>query len=258
MMKMARNWASGMRTALLALMLALLLAGVALAGGAVDDAGLLSAEDLGRLAAYAKQISEAYDVDVAIYTSEALDGDNVYDHAEKHYEGAGYGEDGILLVLAMETRDMTMYTSGAVIEMFSDSALEQIDEAIKGDFSNGQYFEGFNRFLERVESHFKMLNRSAFERAMSKMPLSLIVALIVALIGMGILKKGMRTAVRQRGAKQYARAGSLKMRKSQDLFLYRTTVRKKIQSSSGGSSGGGSTKKTSSSGKTHGGRTSKF
>ena len=255
---MKKNNGLAMRIFALALVMLMLVGGGALAEKyVVDEVGLLTSEEVAQLAALAERISGEYGIDMAVHAHESLGGLDVYDHAEAVWKEAGYSEDAMLLVMVMDTRDLTFFPIGAAMDVFTDSIQDGIRDIVAARLSAGNYYEGFDMFLNLSETHLKYAARSPMERAMGMIYIPLIGAVLIALIGMSILKKGMRTAVAQRDARQYMRPGSMKMHRSSDLFLYRTVVRRKrpTQSSSGG---GGTTKGTTSSGKTHGGSTGKF
>ena len=77
------------------------------------------------------------------------------------------------------------------------------------------------------------------------------------LMVMAMLKSQMKTVRRKAAAGDYVEAGSFQLSRRQDIYLYTTTVRRKIESNSGRSGGGSSTFRSSSGG-SFGGRSGKF
>ena len=84
----------------------------------------------------------------------------------------------------------------------------------------------------------------------------MIAALVIAGIVLLVMTLGMKAARPQFNATQYVKDGSLDITRSQDIYLYRTQTRVKIEKPS--NSGGGSSTFTSSSGTSHGGGGGKF
>ena len=100
---------------------------------------------------------------------------------------------------------------------------------------------------------------------MGYLPIVLGAGLVVALIVVFILKGQMKTVRRKPDANSYVRDGSFQLTRAQDIYLYTTTTRRKIESDnnhgnhgSRGGSGGGSSTFTSSSGNSYGGRGGSF
>ena len=87
-------------------------------------------------------------------------------------------------------------------------------------------------------------------------PISIIVGVVLALIIVGVMKGKLKTVRSQAAANSYMKKDSLNIETSQDLFLYSTVSRTKIEREE--SSDGGSSTHTSSSGSTHGGGGGKF
>ena len=240
-----------------------------------DEAGLFTQSEAEALAQTAQSISEKYATDVLIYTAQSLNGQRAIDYAAARFDEGGHGQgeqaSGILLMLSPEARDWHMLTRGTAIDAFTDYALEKMDEDVVRYFSGEKYFAGFERFLRDAELCLAQAAtgkpydvstpvqfRSALERTLALLPFLIGGALLVAVLGMLSLTSKMRTAVPQRGARHYVRDNSLMMKRSDDIFLYRTqTQRKRPQSSSSSSSGGSSTTR-SSGGTKQGGRGGKY
>ena len=117
----------------------------------VDDANLLSENEVNDLTMKLDEISERQNLDIVIITVNGLDeghsatsfADDVYD-----YNGFGMGEnkDGILLLLSMEERDWAITTTGYVIEIFTDAGQKYMVDNFLKYISEGDYYEGFNTF----------------------------------------------------------------------------------------------------------------
>ena len=238
----------------------------------VDDAQLLSPDAVNELTAEAQRLSDAYQMDVVILTTESLGVKTARDYAADYYDYNGYGRgeahDGVMLMLAMADRDWFILTTGRGIDAITDYGIDTISDDIVPYFSDGDYANGFARFLHDVDIFLKQHQsgrpydvdnrvqlRSPLERATGIAVYLAIAAAVIAAIVLTVMILGMKTARPQYNASQYVKDGSLNITRAQDIYLYRTQTRVKIEKPS---SGGGSSTFTSSSGRSHGGGGGKF
>ena len=239
----------------------------------VDDAGLLSKSEKYSLVSKLDSISESRHLDVVVVTNNSLDGKTVEAYADDFfdYNGYGYGvnDDGILLLLSMDTREWAITTYGNAIDIFTDSVQADITDSFLSYISDGDYFSGFNRFADLCDNQIAYYNENGgYSYDYGKEPFgwftaiggSLLIGLVVGLIVALSLKSQLTSVKPQAAATAYTKPGSLRITDRQDMFLYHTitrTARPKENSSSGSrshSSGGGhSSTHTSSSGRSHGG-----
>ena len=174
-----------------------------------------------------------------------------------HTLGYGGGRNGMLLLLEVGDepgyRDYLLQTHGACTSVFSNSVRERVlDENIvplfKAAFSNGNFYKVADVFYDKVESEFA----SDFATKLGlKLAAVVLIPVFIALIVCSIWKRQMKTAVIARTADNYIPAGGFNLTGQTDLFLYRATTRRKIETKSSSSSGGS---RSSSSGRSSGGR----
>ena len=218
-------------------------------------------------------ISDNRKLDVVVVTNQSLGGKTVEAYADDFYDynGYGYGEndDGILLLLSMDTREWAISTYGKGIDVFTDSIQEDMADDFLSYISSGDYFGGFNRFAELCDSQIAEYDESGgYSYHYDKEPFgwfmaicgSLLIGLVAGLIVALTLKSQLTSVKPQVMASAYAVRGSMKVTERTDLFLYhnitRTARPRDTDSGSGHSrshSGGHSTTHTSSSGRSHGG-----
>lgn len=246
----------------------------------VDNADLLTDEELEKLLEAADEVSERQGVDVAIVTSDDLAGrststefaDDYFD-----YNGLGQGEnhDGILLAISMAERDWAISTTGAAITYFTDYGQQAITDRIVPFMSSGDYYKAFDMFIEFCDDYitegksgnpydvwnqptitkkpFKEVAPSLLKKCLF---ISLIIGFIITLI-VCIIEKRKLTSVHFKGqADDYIRKDSLKITGKSDTFLYKNTTKHYNPPSS--SSGGGSSTHSGSSGISHGGSSGHF
>lgn len=237
----------------LLLLLALPMAASAANPYVVDDAGLLTSAEIAQLEERSAQFYIDTGMELVIVTAESLDGKTAMAYADEYFD-ANYGENGILLLIAMQEREWHISTTGTAIEAFNEVDLMGMEDGIMKYLPDGKYFKTFDRFQSDAEYYWNNEEISDFE---ASLVIGLPVGLVVALIAILIMRGTMNTKTSQRAAAEYQVDGSFNLRKHQDLFLYsRVTKTAKPKDTSNSSSG--SSVHTSSSGRSHGGRGGKF
>lgn len=241
-----------------------------------DDAALLSSDEYNEVLSRLDELCERQSFDVVIHTTEDMDGySSVVAYADDYYDynGYGYGEDrdGIILVVAMNTRDLYISTCGFGITAFTDYGIDTLLDDVKGYFSDGDYYGGFCSFISEADEYitsakngspydindgdyYYSSERSGFFNFTWLMA-SLIMGLVCALIIVGTMKAQLKTVRPAIAAGSYVRKDSIKVKSERDIYLYRNVSRTEIVRES---SSGGSSTHVSSSGTTHGGGGTKF
>ena len=242
----------------------------------VDDANLLTGDEMQTLNEKAWRLSQESNMEFVIYTAPSAGGKSPEAFVDDFYDANGYGygaaHDGVILGLMMAERDWWISTSGAGITDFTDYGIQMIGQDIVGYLSDGNYYRAFDTYLDDCAYFVKEANENQpfdtnheyngvpltlAQKLMRALPVGGVLSALVTLLGMGKMKSGLHTAHRKHGAYQYVRQGSLQLTRVADIFLYHTTHRQRIERSSGGG-GGGSSVHISSSGSSHGGGGGKF
>ncbi len=253
-----------MKKILALLLLLLLFAAPALADGnrVIDEADVLTSNDENVLEQAIALIRDQYQFDVVLLTKTSIDGKVPRYYAADYYDygGFGYGEnhDGIILLLVtgagVGDRDYTMVNTGRGEIVFNDEAMYEIEDDILPYLRASNYPTALARFLAGVEERLAyMTPRNRTMRAGAIMTaIGAVIGTIVALV----LRGQMKTVRRKVGAKSYIRDGSFNLSRVQDIYLYTTTTRRKIETQSSGGHGGGGF--TGSSGTHHTSHSGKF
>lgn len=239
----------------------------------VDTADLLTAYEEQSLREEIAAIRNEYGLDVAIVLKDSYSGSSIMRYAADYYEAQGYGEDGLLFLLTMYEREYTTVTHGQAISIFTDYGLDRIHDKITPYLSSGDYYGAMTRYLRFIRQYLEQAESgdaydiynpvtlvTPWERMVEIAPMILIGAFVIALIVALVLKGQMKSVRRQSGASSYVRDGSFQLTRVQDIYLYTTTHRRKIETNSGNRSGGGGGSSTfrSSSGGSFGGRSGRF
>ena len=250
----------------------------------IDNAGLLSSDEVSSLETLAKTMTEAYRMDIVLLTVETTGYRSVQDYADDFYEDNGYGQgsfnSGILFLLDMEEREWYISTCGDAIYAVTDYGVQQLGEAALDYLSAGNYYDAFLAYLAELQMYLDAYQLGApidgyadysgdyyhgqreeniyyEEDSSPSLLLSLIIGFVAAAVSVGIMRASMNTKRSQRGAAEYMKPGSYHLIKHQDLFLYSNITKTRRQENKP-SSGGGSSVHRSSGGRRHGGGGGKF
>lgn len=280
---------------LLILILALALPVFAQEKQIVDQAGLLTASEATALELRAQELRDSYAIDTVILTVDSLDGADAERYADDYYDNHDYGcgsdYSGVLLLLAMDTREWAISTCGDGIYALTDYGIECIFSEIAPDLAADDYYRAFDRYLSELERYYRDFSRGTPQddcttpysgpgtyvpgtgegtvhyaasprRSILKMlTIALLFGAVVGSIAILGMRRAMHTSLPQTGAANYVTPGSFHLTHQQDIFLGTHTTRTPRQQASSGStshSGGGSSVHHSSSGRSHGGGHGRF
>ena len=247
----------------------------------IDSADLLSDQEMIELESKADRLMDDYGMDVVILTVDSLDGQYGQTKADDFYDENGYGDNGVLFLLAMEEREWYISTSGDAIYALTDYGIQQVGFVMVPYLSQGDYYGAFDVFLDELPMYFDALEKGKpvdgyadysgdyyhgdreevlyYEEDTSP---SLLVSLFFGVVAGGltvlIMRGTMNTKKPQRSAGEYLIQDSYQLNTMQDLFLYSQVQKVRRQESSSGSGGGGSSVHRSSSGRSHGGGGGRF
>lgn len=257
----------------------------------VDNAELLTEEEIESLTEKATLLADTYDMDVVILTIWSLDGKTPYDYADDYYDDNGYGigpdHSGVLFLLAMESRDWYISTCGDAIYAVTDFSISVIGDAVVYSLSDGDYYGGFDCFLDLLESCYRSYaagdpidaEKGSYDDSNVYYPgdetvyyddqqqrgfgsvffVSLVVGAVIAAVAVGVMRSAMNTKRPKNSAGDYLKSDSYHLKVHSDVFLYsRVSKVRRETSSSGSGSRGGSSVRRSSGGRRHGGGGGKF
>lgn len=218
----------------------------------MDTAGLLTDEQQQILEVRAKELSNTYGCDVRLVTLNDIGsfGYNVieyfaYDTYLEYDFGYGEGKDCVLLVLSTADREYDFRVWGDYAQrVFTLYGIDNIlDKHILVELQNNDYYAAFTKYFDRSELYFKMESKGKAFDSMTNpatkatiMIVTIILALLLALIICNVWKRQMKTANIAKTATNYIPEGGFKLTGQSDVFTYRTVSRVKIETSSSSSS----------------------
>lgn len=232
----------------------------------VDEARLLTSSERSELISLLNEISERQNMDVVIVTVDSLDGKSPRAYADDYYDYHGYRADGVLLLIAMDSRDRYISTSGYGITALTDAGISYMEDRFVGDLSDGDYASAFATYAELCDDFITQakngnpydrgnLPKAAFPWGRNIL-ISVVIGFVIAFIATAIMRSKLKSVRSKSGAADYIKQGSFHVTNANDLFLYRRVTRRARPKDSG--SGGGSSTHRSSSGRSHGGGGGKF
>ena len=238
-----------------------------------DYANLFATEELEQLEGAAKTLSETYQLDVGIVTTNDAEGKTAEAYADDFYDNNGYGygsnADGLLFLIDMDNRKIWLSTCGLGIQYFTDARIEKMLDSLYEYVSNADYYGAANDFLQLTESYINKgipANQHTvdttphvpFQNAAGQ-PLNsrnVGLSIIAAIIGSGIITLIARAIViycykhpRFTEPPTKPDGGSVHYTQREDRFVSTHTHKTKIERSNSGTS----TTHKSSSGRSHGG-----
>ena len=278
-LKMVKKLAAGMFAIVLCLSMAV---APAAAFGAVDDAtlvknatsqtgtyvfderGLFSSSQFDELEAKGAELAESYGMGVYFLTTDYMDGlsdpssSQRTSYATTYYkehelglnptDGKSYG-DGIMFVIAADSRDYVTIAYGQGSYSFSDAGIEVMEDAVLDNIRDHKddWYGAATTYYAQIGSQLDYYDR----HGEAQVPLDLIdyliriaiILIVPALITFFVIKSwrdAMKTAKEKSEASQYLDPASLQVTRSEDTFINTTlAVTPKPKDNDSGGGGGG-------------------
>ncbi len=202
-------------------------------------------------------ISAQYGIDVIIVTTNDTDGRSSMEYADDYFDYnrfGGNGEDGVVLLVNMDIRELWISGTGVGTSIFHSGVIDEILDDVYVWAADGDYSTMAYRFAELSEYYVNgAVNGYPFDAGQAAL-----IAGIIGLIAAFAVTASMRTQLHsvraQRAASGYYKEGSLQITTSRDFYLYSNTTR--IARDNGGNHSSGTHR--SSSGRSHSGGGRRF
>ncbi len=205
----------------------------------VDNAGLIDDADEAEYEAKIAEVADKYNFDLVIVTENSIGDKTPTEYADDYfdYNGYGYGKnrDGMLLLVAMDSRGWAISTRGYGLAAFTDYGTDYIGDEIKSSLSDEEYYRAFNDFTELSDKFlaqaatgdpYDVNNKlTSTGDILFKIAVIVIFSALLATVVSMILRAQLKTAKRQSLANQYVRNGSFNLAVQRDMFLYSNVVR---------------------------------
>lgn len=215
----------------------------------IDDADLFTDSEEEELSDYLQRMSNSANIELVVLTVDSIGYETPDDFANNYYDdhGYGYGEarNGVILLIAMESRDVCVSSNGDANNRIKPRTIR---EDITPSLSDGDYYSAVRQYAKLCEEQM-----TAPLVPFSCVVISLLIGFLISLIITAAMKGSMKSVTKQFNATSYVRDQSMQLAQSQDTFLYMHVDRVAIPTSSSSSSG-----RTFSSGGSHSSSSGKF
>ena len=215
-----------------------------------DNGDVLSAKTEEKLEKELAAMSEAYGHNIAVVTFGTIDGGNIENSVTDHYDQA-YGEDGIILGLAVTERQFTIRTYGTAQVTYNNYGTDYIFEKVKHFLAEDNFDDAYLEFAKQVEIFAKQAaSGEAYDSNNTLVPTSTkvlyaFIALVIGLIIAGtivfVMVSSMDTAEAVDSAHDFMNKETINITNRTDNYLYSTVTKvpvPKVKSSSGGGGSG--------------------
>ncbi len=238
----------------------------------VDDAGLMSETEVQALETEVDALMEDTGWIVYALTTGDAGGKSSMEYADDYYDAHTEQEDGIVLLVDMDNREVYISTSGIAIRYLTDARIDSITEDAAAQAGNSDYAACFRVMVDGVRDAYDagipsgQYNYDTETGAVSRYHSIRFYDVLLALLFGGLAGVICWAAIVGKyrlkfGTYQYDahRDGTLELSVKKDHLVNKFVTHHHIQQSSGSSGGGSrSSTHTSSSGRTHGGGGHKF
>ncbi len=266
------------------LVLAFFVSSAFASGLVTDETGYLTAGEIESLEEMCEEIGNDYGIVAMIrmvdetpgYTeSESQRGYyGLRQYAADYYDARHSGEDGVIFAVRMSDRWYVSVTTGRGESILTTSRLDACENAAKSYLSSGQYYSAFRAYLRKVSSYLGRgssvtepdsytygwddgytsyhVETDPVTAVKEKLPIIGIFSAVITALVLLLVRRSMRTARKNNEAGSYISNAQITMR--QDLYLYTSKTRRKIQTDSGSHGSGGHFGGGGGHGSSHGGR----
>ncbi len=127
-----------------------------------DGAGLFSEYDIDLITENCEAFAGSTDFSVAVVTTDDAQGKTANEYADGYYNELifdnGWSENGFLLLIDMDNREIYISTAGECILTFSDSAVERILDSGYDDVAESCYADCILSMLDAAEIEYESYN----------------------------------------------------------------------------------------------------
>lgn len=253
-----------------------------------DQAGLFSESQSQELESRIQVLKQDMNMDVVVVTAADAGGKSAVAYADDFYDYGGFGNhddfSGVLFLIDMDNREITVSTTGAMRRFLTDDRIEAMLDHGYGYVQDGDYAGAAGKFLEDMSYYYQKGipgNQYLYDTETGKVSryhsirwYELLLALAVSVFCGGVACLNVRREYAMKGEQKRAAAYHMAYRANaqfrfgnqQDHLANSFVTQRIIQRSTGGGGGGGfggsssgrSSTHTGSSGRSHGGGSRKF
>ena len=224
-----------------------------------DDAALLSDEEQQSLSEEITNLQETTGWEIFVLTTEDAQGKTAREYADDFYDTTATGDDGVVFLIDMDNREVTISTAGEAIYYLNDDRIDDILDNCYDYVVDGEYASCFSSMLSDAEYYYEVgvpSDAYTYDEETGEIHYYHVLTLGEILFAV-VLAAAVFAAV------FFGITGKVNLTGQEDRFVNQMVTHRRIQTDSGSSGGGSShsgrsTVHTSSSGRSHGGGSRKF
>lgn len=240
-----------------------------------DNASLLTEDEKQSLSEKVVSLEQKTNWDIYVLTTEDAEGKTSRAVADDFYDANASGESGVVLLIDMDNREVTVSTAGDAIYYLNDDRIDDILDDGYAYVADGEYDECFSVMLSDVEYYYDKgipSNAYTYDEETGKIKryhsitfVEILIAIALAGGVWAVIYFGVTGKYRLKFGNytyDYHSFGKVNLSGQEDRFVNEFVTQHRIQTNQGGSGGsshsGRSTVHRSSSGRSHGGGSRKF
>ena len=237
-----------------------------------DDAALLSDEEQQSLSEEITNLQETTGWEIFVLTTEDAQGKTAREYADDFYDTTATGDDGVVFLIDMDNREVTISTAGEAIYYLNDDRIDDILDNCYDYVVDGEYASCFSSMLSDAEYYYEVgvpSDAYTYDEETGEIHYyhvltlgEILFAVVLAAAVFAAVFFGITGKYRLKfgGGYQYDyhAFGKVNLTGQEDRFVNQMVTHRRIQTDSGSSHSGRSTVHTSSSGRSHGGGSRKF
>jgi uncharacterized protein len=219
-----------------------------------DNGDFLSEANEKALTSKMNALSDSHNIDVIILLDKGLFDDDLssfeldssmLSYCKGFFSKHSATGNGVMLMISLDCqyRDYYFFSKGDCEKKINtDRSLDLIEDSSRPFIERNDFYNASIKFLEAVDARMSAPPPAVTDYILEYLPITFIVALIIALVAVLIMKAQLSSVRPKAHAGDYSVHSSFNVRLSRDIFLYRTvrkTPKPKNTSSGGGSRGGG-------------------
>ncbi len=240
-----------------------------------DQAELLTDEEASSLRSRAWKLANEEDLNVMLVTTDDAGGRSSQKYADWYYLDHCTGEDGVVLLIDMDNREIYLSTSGKMLYYITDRRVDDCLDRAYRYVSSGDYAGGFQTMLERTAYYIQsgtganviqdgetgeILWSADGGHTRGLTPFKILLSALLGLAVSAAAAIGVIGRYRMKFGKYKYNVNlhnQLKLERKDDSFIRKQVMRRRIPKNTG-SSGGGHTTTHSTGGHSFGGGGRKF
>jgi uncharacterized membrane protein YgcG len=204
-----------------------------------DKNDVLTQSEFSELESQGAQYADTYKVGVYLLITENMGQPNKVSSDERtafaisyykdHSLGVGERKDGIIFVLAKDTRQYVTvkHFEDKGTDPFSDDSVDYLEDEVKGHLSDDEWYEGSKAYYDIIGEHLEYFAHYGKQWkephpivTILKVAATLLIPLMIAYGIVGSEKEAMKTARMQTEASNYVKPDGFDLRVSTDTFLH--------------------------------------